>query len=71
MHNVGRVLSRSQILGHVWASDYFGGSNVVDVFIRYLRRKLDEGHTHKLIHTVAGVGYVLRPPDCEGKREEL
>lgn len=60
MRNQGRVLSRDQIEQHVWDFDYEGGSNMVDVYIRYLRKKLDEGHGKKLIHTVRGAGYVMR-----------
>ena len=60
LRNAGRVLSRDKIGLHVWNYDYEGGSNVVDVYIRYLRRKLDEGHSPKLIHTVRGAGYVMR-----------
>ena len=56
----GTVLSRDKISRHIWNYDYEGGSNVVDVYIRYLRKKLDEGHTPKLIHTIRGAGYVLR-----------
>ena len=58
--NVGTVLSRERISQGVWNYDYEGGSNVVDVYIRYLRKKLDEGRQPKLIHTVRGAGYVLR-----------
>ena len=58
--NQGRVLSREQIEQHAWNYDFEGGSNVVDVYIRYLRKKIDEGFGCKLIHTVRGVGYVLR-----------
>lgn len=58
--NAGTVLSREKISHGVWNYDYEGGSNVVDVYIRYLRKKLDDGRTPKLIHTVRGVGYVLR-----------
>lgn len=58
--NSGRVLSRDKIGLHVWNYDYEGGSNVVDVYIRCLRRKLDDGFSPKLIHTVRGAGYVLR-----------
>lgn len=58
--NAGTVLSRDRISHGVWNYDYEGGSNVVDVYIRYLRKKLDDGRTPKLIHTVRGVGYVLR-----------
>lgn len=60
MMNAGIVLSRSRIENHVWNYDYDGGTNVVDVYIRYLRRKIDEGEEQKLIHTVRGRGYVLR-----------
>ena len=60
MHNKGIVLSREKIENHVWNFDYEGGTNVVDVYIRYLRQKIDDGHERKLIHTVRGMGYVLR-----------
>ena len=60
MRNAGVVLSRDQIEQKLFSYDYTGASNMVDVYIRYLRRKLDEGHEKKLIHTVRGVGYVLR-----------
>lgn len=58
--NVGIVLSREKIEDHIWNYDYEGGTNVVDVYIRYLRKKIDEGCDKKLIHTVRGMGYVLR-----------
>ncbi len=60
MHNPGIILSREQIEDHIWNYDYEGGTNVVDVYISYLRRKIDSGHEQKLIHTVRGRGYVLR-----------
>ena len=60
MHNVGIVLSREKIENHIWNFDYEGGTNVVDVYIRYLRKKIDEGYDKKLIYTVRGRGYVLR-----------
>ena len=60
MRNQGKVLSREQIEHHVWDYDYEGASNMVDVYIRYLRKKLDEGQEKKLIHTVRGAGYVMR-----------
>lgn len=63
MRAKGAVLSREQIEERIWNYDYPGGSNVVDVYIRYLRNKIDEGFDKKLIHTVRGAGYVLR----EGK----
>lgn len=57
--NKGIVLSREKIENHIWNYDYEGGTNVVDVYIRYLRKKLDDGFEKKLIHTVRGVGYVF------------
>lgn len=60
MRNQGRVLSRAQITEHVWSYDYEGASNMVDVYIRSLRKKIDEGRNKKLIHTVRYAGYVLR-----------
>ena len=63
MHNQGRVLSREQIEDHIWDFSYEGGTNVVDVYIRYLRRKIDEGFEPKLIQTVRGYGYRLSGSD--------
>ncbi len=60
MRNQGVVLTRKQIEDHAWSFDYAGGTNVVDVYIRYLRKKIDEGHTVKLIQTVRGIGYTIR-----------
>ncbi len=60
MHNQGIVLSREKIEDHIWNFDYEGGTNVVDVYISYLRKKIDGGYEKKLIHTVRGKGYVLR-----------
>ena len=60
MYNLGRVLSREMIEDHVWNFDYEGGTNVVDVYISYLRKKIDDGHDKKLIHTVRGRGFVLK-----------
>ena len=60
IRNKGRVLSRSQIIEHVWSYDYEGASNMVDVYIRTLRKKIDEGRAVKLIHTVRYAGYVLK-----------
>jgi len=60
MHNPGIILSREQIEDHIWNYDYEGGTNVVDVYISYLRRKIDSGQEQKLIHTVRGRGYVIR-----------
>ena len=55
----GRVLSRSMIIEHVWDQSFEGLTNIVDVYVRQLRAKLDEGHERKLIKTVRGVGYSL------------
>lgn len=60
MRNRGIVLSREKIEDHIWNYDYESGTNVVDVYISYLRKKIDEGQDVKLIHTVRGRGYVLR-----------
>lgn len=60
IRNKGHILSRTQILEHVWSYDYEGASNMIDVYIRSLRKKIDEGQAVKLIHTVRYAGYVLR-----------
>jgi DNA-binding response OmpR family regulator len=61
----GRVFSRTMILNHVWDQSYEGVTNIVDVYVRYLRRKVDEPFPVKLIHTVRGVGYCIREPEPE------
>ena len=58
--NPGIVLSREKIENHIWNYDYSGGSNVVDVYISYLRKKIDGGRPKKLIHTVWGSGWTLK-----------
>jgi heavy metal response regulator len=60
MRNAGRVLTRTAIIEHVWNYDFDNETNVVDVYVNYLRRKVDSGHEVKLIHTVRGVGYVMK-----------
>lgn len=60
LYNVGIVLSREQLENHIWSFDYEGGTNLVNVYIRYLRKKIDDPFNTKLIHTVRGTGYVLR-----------
>ena len=60
VRNAGQVLSRSMIVDHVWDQSFDSFTNVVDVYIRYLRNKIDQGFEPKLIHTVRGVGYVLK-----------
>jgi DNA-binding response OmpR family regulator len=62
LRNQGRVLSRDTIAEHVWDYEFDGLSNIVDVYIRYLRRKLDEGFEPKLIETIRGAGYRIRDP---------
>lgn len=57
-----QVLSREQLLDAVWGFDYYGDTNVVDVYIRYVRKKIDNGNKQSLIQTVRGVGYVLKEP---------
>ena len=61
MSNARRVLTRAQILDHVWSYDFGGDASVLETYISYLRRKVDRSDP-PLIHTVRGVGYVLRPP---------
>lgn len=63
MRNSGIIVSRRKIEDHIWNFNYEGGTNVVDVYISFLRRKIDDGHDIKLIHTVRGRGYVI----MEGK----
>lgn len=64
MRNAGRVLTRSMILEHVWQYDFEGNDNVLDVYISYLRGKVDRGFAKPLIHTVRGVGFSM--DDREG-----
>lgn len=59
MRNAGRRITRSMIIEHVWNINFDTTTNVVDVYINYLRKKVDEGEAHRLIHTVRGVGYEL------------
>ena len=60
LENKGKVISRESLLDHVWGFDFVGETNAVDVYIRFLRSKIDEAFGVKLIHTVRGVGYVIR-----------
>ncbi len=60
MHNPRRVMSKTQILDHVWSYDFGGRSNIVELYISYLRKKIDSGHA-PMIHTLRGAGYVLKP----------
>jgi DNA-binding response OmpR family regulator len=59
MANAGRVLSRTMIIEHVWDQSFDGVTNIVDVYIRHLRNKIDDHHDQKLIATIRGVGYVI------------
>lgn len=61
--NKNQEKSREEILSEVWGYDFIGETNLVDVYIRYLRQKIDKGFRNKLIHTVRGVGYVLKEPE--------
>ena len=63
--NKGILLSREKIENHIWNFDYEGGTNVVDVYISYLRKKIDEGYPVKLIHTIRGEGYIVKGIEVE------
>ena len=60
MINKNIVLTREKILDKVWGYDYFGDTNIIDVYIRYLRSKIDQKYNINLIETVRGVGYIIR-----------
>ena len=60
IRNKEKVLSRERIEQHIWDYNYEGGTNVVDVYIRYLRKKIDDNFSPKLIHTIRGIGYILK-----------
>jgi heavy metal response regulator len=62
LRNRGRVLSRAQIAEHVWGLSFDTFTNIIDVYVNYLRRKIDSDFEPKLIHTVRGAGYVLKDP---------
>lgn len=68
MRNPRRVLSKAQILDRVWQYDFGGQANIVELYVSYLRRKIDAGRT-PMIHTLRGVGYVLKPADGEAHDE--
>jgi two-component system copper resistance phosphate regulon response regulator CusR len=61
--NPGRILTRTMIMDHVWDESFQGLTNIVDVYVRHLRSKLDDGQQVKLIQTVRGMGYCLKAPD--------
>lgn len=60
MRNRGRVLSRIELLENVWSINFNMGTNVVDVYVNYLRKKIDRNNSVKLIHTVTGMGYIIK-----------
>ncbi len=70
MRNRGRPLSRTMIVEHVWDMDYDGLTNIVDVYIRHLRSKIDDKFPVKMIHTVRGIGYMLDAPERSEKPVE-
>jgi two-component system copper resistance phosphate regulon response regulator CusR len=68
MRNRGRPLSRTMIVEHVWDIDYDGLTNIVDVYIRHLRAKVDDRFPAKLIHTDRGIGYMIESPETAAER---
>jgi two-component system copper resistance phosphate regulon response regulator CusR len=69
MRNRGRPLSRTMIVEHVWDMDYDGLTNIVDVYIRHLRSKIDDKFPVKMIHTVRGIGYMLEAPEKAAEKQ--
>jgi heavy metal response regulator len=63
LRNPGRVVSRAEIAQHVWGVAFDTFTNVIDVYVNYLRRKIDQGFEPKLLHTVRGAGYVMKKPE--------
>jgi heavy metal response regulator len=70
MRNRGRPLSRTMIVEHVWDMDYDGLTNIVDVYIRHLRSKIDDKYPIKMIHTVRGIGYMLDTPEKSALQQQ-
>jgi heavy metal response regulator len=70
MRNRGRPLSRTMIVEHVWDMDYDGLTNIVDVYIRHLRSKIDDKFEAKMIHTVRGIGYMLDIPEKSAQQQQ-
>ena len=60
MKNRNRILSRNDIAEHVWGYDFDSSSNIIDVYINYLRNKIEKGFSSKLIHTIVGMGYIMK-----------
>jgi DNA-binding response OmpR family regulator len=69
MRNKGRPLSRTMIVEHVWDMDYDGLTNIVDVYIRHLRGKIDDHHPRKLIQTIRGIGYMIDAPEAADRQD--
>ena len=67
MRHAGRVMSRTLITEYAWGYHFDPGTNIVDVVINHLRKKIDANTTRKLIHTIRGVGYVIREESAAGK----
>lgn len=63
MRNKGKVISRTEIAEKIWEINFDTGTNVIDVYINFLRKKIDRNHPVKLIHTYIGMGYILKEPD--------
>jgi DNA-binding response OmpR family regulator len=63
MRNAGQSVTRSQIVEHVWNLSFDTMTNVVDVYINYLRKKIDSPSDRKLIHTIRGIGYEMHPAE--------
>ncbi len=68
MRNAGRVLTRTMIAERVWDYSFDSGTNVIDVYVNYLRKKIDAGHSPKLLHTIRGAGYMLKPDTAGTER---
>ena len=71
MRNRGRPLSRTMIVEHVWDMDYDGLTNIVDVYIRHLRSKIDDRYPQKLIQTVRGIGYMIEIPETPAEQPQV
>lgn len=71
MRNAGRTVTRTMIVEHVWNLGFEGLTNIVDVYINYLRAKIDHGFEKPLIHTSRGIGYVLAPPELQMPVEQV
>jgi DNA-binding response OmpR family regulator len=63
MRQAGTVVTRTMISEHVWETDFDTFTNIIDVYINYLRKKIDHGHEKKLINTIRGRGYILKEPN--------